>query len=124
MKVDLDGLARNIKADLDVTRRRRSALMVDEMVRHIKKLEAIVEPLNELRQHRGAQVTMFGDIPPVEPGDYFRAMDGPGGCAVEVVNNWPSDSTLRVYKGTNLAEALKAAVEAKRTREAEAKEGT
>lgn len=40
MKVSLDGLARNIKAEIRGPRRDEMAFMVDEMVRWLKELEA------------------------------------------------------------------------------------
>ena len=88
-------------------------VLLSEVERHIKELEAIVKPLEELRREDGASVLI-----PCDNAD----VDGPA-SGVEVCDDW-TDWEPCPFTGDNLAEALKAAVEAKRTREAEATKGS
>jgi len=85
---------------------------IKAMPAEIERLQAIVEPLEELRNEEGSRVEImcdnadFNDL----PNSHIRAY-----------GDW-TNGEGEVFTGDNLAAALKAGVEAKRA--AEAKENT
>lgn len=83
----------------------RTRDVLTAMSDEIKRLQEIVDPLNELRAEDGSVVIICSDDPEGPPTSMIGVRFG----------EW-TENTKRHFQGATLAEALAAAVEAKRER--------
>lgn len=100
MKVSLTGLARAIKDALRGPRKRELSYMVDELVRHIGRLDVVDESLDELL---------------AEPGDSVAIHNVGGGFVIHFIHRGAGPAVF--YRHDNLVAALTLAVDSRREME-------